>query len=184
MTEKLKQIIKDEIAKLPKEKQEAINSIDWVKISEEIGKKYLLNESELNDLLVQVLLVLIGLTDIEDSAPGIENEVGVSTGIANKLASEIIQKIFIPITDAGIENIKKGWKVANSSPEQTLNFILSDGDYSVFAEPSFPPRLEKEGAGGGNSLSTTSPSALLLHKEESRIPMKPKITDIKSKFTI
>ena len=32
------------------------------------------------------------------------------------------------------ENIKKNLKNKNPSPEQTLNFILSGGDYSVFVE--------------------------------------------------
>ena len=61
MTEKLKQIIKEETAKLPKESQDVINVFDWGTISEEIGKKYLLNENETNDLQVETLLILIGL---------------------------------------------------------------------------------------------------------------------------
>ena len=40
MTDILQQKIKDEILKLPKVKQDAINSIDWIKKVEEIGQKF------------------------------------------------------------------------------------------------------------------------------------------------
>ncbi|MEK7105944.1 MAG: hypothetical protein AAB895_01125, partial [Patescibacteria group bacterium] len=63
MTEKLKQTIKEEVGKLQKEAQNAINAFDWVHVTEEIGKKYSLTESQLNDFQVQTLLILIGVID-------------------------------------------------------------------------------------------------------------------------
>ena len=75
MTEKLQKIIKEEIAKLPKENQEVINAFDWVKITEEIGKKYLLGESEIGDLQVETILVLVGLEEPDSYTRNIENEV-------------------------------------------------------------------------------------------------------------
>jgi len=134
MTEKLKNIIKEEMAKLPKENQEAINTFDWVNIAEEIGKKYLLDESEINDLQVETLLILIGLEDPDLYANNIENNVGTSKDEANKIAEEVIQKIFVPINGILIEDIKKSGKSKNPNTEQTLNFILSGGDYSSFLE--------------------------------------------------
>ena len=64
MTDKLKKIIQDEVGVLPKETQGAINSLDWVSIAEEIGKKNLLNESEINDLQVETLLTLVGIEEM------------------------------------------------------------------------------------------------------------------------
>ena len=181
MTDKLKETIKEELAKLPKENQEAINSLDWATITEEIGKKNLLSEDEINNLQLETFLVLVGLEDPQLYSSNIEDEVGTSKDEAEKIAIEIIDKVFTPINDILVENIKKSGKINNSNPEQTLDFILSGGDYSAFMgerETQTPsgsplaggeaPRPAKGGVGEGQN-----------------IPMKPRrITDIKSKFTI
>lgn len=150
MTEKLQQTIKEEIAQLPKEMQEAVNAFDWVKVAEEIGKEFLLDESEIEDFQLETFLVLIGAVDPEFYAVNIENHVGTSKDEAVKIADEAFQKIFTPISNLIEENIKKNLANKKPSPEQTLNFILSGGDYSAFLEERNPPRLEKEAVGGGN----------------------------------
>ncbi|MFA5840922.1 MAG: hypothetical protein WC847_01455 [Candidatus Paceibacterota bacterium] len=134
MTDKLKQTIKEEIGKLPKGNQEVINAFGWEPISEEIGKKYLLREKEINDFEIETLLVLVGVEDINDYAKNIEDNVVISKSEAQKIADEAFQKIFKPLGSALEENIKKSGVVENSTAEQTLNFILSGGDYSVFIE--------------------------------------------------
>jgi len=134
MTEKLKQTIQEEIIKLPKEAQEAINSLDWTKIAEEIGKKHLLDESETNNFQVETLLVLVSLTNPEFYATNIENNVGTTKEEAENMANEVFEKIFAPIGDIIEENIKKNFKDKNPNWEQSLNFILSGGDYSAFME--------------------------------------------------
>src|SRR3989338_11110681 len=97
MTDKLKQIVKEELEKLPKESQEAIGSCEWGKITEEIGKKYLLTESEINNLQVEILLVLTGLSDYELFPVYIETKVGTTTKEAEEIAKEVEREIFIPI---------------------------------------------------------------------------------------
>lgn len=136
MTDKLKQIIKEELEKLPKEKREVIDSFDWIKISEEIGRKYLLDESEINDFQVETFLILIGLEDPDLYANNIENNVGTSKNEAKKMAEEVLQKIFIPITDTLVENIKKSEKTKDPKWDQNLNFILSGGNYHSFMSPT------------------------------------------------
>ena len=59
MTEELKQTIKNGVEKLPKEIQEVVNNFDWLKVSEEIGKRNLLDEFEINILQNEIGLVLI-----------------------------------------------------------------------------------------------------------------------------
>lgn len=143
MTDKLKQVIKEEIGKLPKENQEVINAFGWEKISEEIGKKNLLTENEINDFQIETLLILTGLEDINDYAKNIENEVGTSKNEAEKIAEEALQQIFSPINEILIGNIKKSDAVKNSTVEQSLNFILSGGDYSAFVEKKEEPNEEE-----------------------------------------
>ena len=148
MTEKLKQTIEEEIAELPKEGQEAISAVPWVKLAEEIGAKYNLAEEEIEDFQLETLLMLIGAVDAEFYAVNIENHVETTKDQAKNMADEAFQKIFMPIRNILEENIKKNLKNKNPSAAQNVNFILSGGDYSAFVMPSL---LSEEGAGGGNS---------------------------------
>ncbi|PIR68354.1 hypothetical protein COU49_01395 [Candidatus Nomurabacteria bacterium CG10_big_fil_rev_8_21_14_0_10_35_16] len=99
MTNKLQQTIKEELEKLPKENQEAIGSVNWVKISEEIGRKNNLLEEEINNLQVETLLILTGIEDFDLYALSIEREVGLSKSEAEKISKEVTEKIFDPILE-------------------------------------------------------------------------------------
>ena len=134
MTEELKQTIEREIKDLPIEVQEAIGAFDWIKMTEEIGNKYSLSEDELADFQIETLLELIGVTDPEFYALNIENHVLTTKEKAGQMAEEAFQKIFAPIRNILTENIKKNLKDKNPDWDQTLNFILSGGDYTAFVE--------------------------------------------------
>ncbi len=140
MTEKLQQTIKEEMVELPKEMQEVINSFDWIKITEEIAEKYSLDEDELNDFQLETLLLLIGSTDPEFYAINIENQVETTKEEAENIAKESFQKIFNPLNKLITENVKKNIQNKKLDWKQTLDFIVSGGDYSVFMEK----RNEKE----------------------------------------
>lgn len=164
MTEKLKKVIKRELEKLPRETQEAINIVDWVNIAEQIGERHLLDQSEINDLQVQTLLVLVGLRDADLFQANIENEVGTSKNEAEKISAEVFEKIFEPIVEKLEENIRKNMKDKNASWEQNTNFILSGGDYSVFIDNTEKTPARNAGGladagrdkllGGSNILAT------------------------------
>jgi len=196
MTEKLKQTIKEEVGKLSKENQEVIGNFGWEKILEEIGKKYLLNDSEINDFQVETLLILVGLEDSDLYTNNIENNIGTSKAEAEKIANEVLQKIFTPINDILEENIKKSGVIKDANAEQNLNFILSGGDYSAFVTPPQPSPKEREeikassfggGAEGVNKNTTppvVTPSLADIKANVQKTTPPPKITDIKNKFTI
>lgn len=143
MTEKLKQTIEEEIAELPKEGQEAIGAVPWIKIAEEIGTKFNLTEEEIEDFQLETLLMLIGAVDSEFYAINIENQVGTTKDDAIQMAQETLEKIFSPINKIVEENIKKNMKNKKPSTEQTLNFILSGGNYSAFITPATSTNEEK-----------------------------------------
>lgn len=166
MTEKLKQKIKEEMISLPKESQDVLNTFDWEKISEEIGKKYLLDESEINDLQVETGLVLVGLVEVDEYTLNVENNVGTSKNEAEKIIEEVNKKIFNPIADIISKNIENKLKDNNPNYKQTLNFILSGGDYSVFMEKNYNPKTNIE------ILKTNT------------LDNSQKISDIKNKFVI
>ena len=142
MTEKLQQTIKEEIAQLPKEMQEAISSLDWVKTAEDIGNTNKLNEEEIDDFQLETLLVLIGAVDFQFYAVNIENHVGTTKEGAKSIADEAFQKIFTPISNKIEENIKKNMQNKNPNWQQNLDFVLSGGNYSAFIAPTATPDIE------------------------------------------
>jgi|SRR5688572_2494589 len=148
MTEELKKTIKEELAELPKEGQEAIAAFDWIKIAEDIGAKHLLSEEEVDDFILETLLVLIGVVDPEFYAVNIENQVEKTKEEAAKMADEGMREILLPIKNVLVENVKRKSKIKNSDFVQTINFILSGGDYLSFIEevsvPEESPQATRE----------------------------------------
>lgn len=122
------------MVQLPRDAQDAINSLDWGSISEEIGKKYLIDESEINDFQVETMLVLVGLEEAEAYARNIENNVGTSKEEAETIVNEAYNRIFSPIYAFLAEKIKNDLKNSRPKLENTVDFILSGGDYSAFLE--------------------------------------------------
>ncbi len=163
MTEELQKTIKEQIESLPKEAQEAIKALDWVKIAEEIGKKYSLSDEEIEDFQLETLLVLVGAVDIEFYAVNIENHVNTTKEQSEAMAKEAVEKILVPIRDAVEEKIKNRLQKTASTWAQTVDFILSGGDYGVYLEE---PEVPKP-----TITFNTAPS-------------QQKIEDIKKKFVI
>lgn len=134
MIEKLKQRTIDELAKLPKEMEESINSLDWSNISETIGKKYIQNEKEIDKLQAEILLVLIGIEKINNLKTNIEINVNLTPQIASQIFDELVEQIFFPIAENIELLVKTNFNLENAHWNQTVNFIVSGGDYSVFLE--------------------------------------------------
>jgi hypothetical protein len=134
MTETLKQKFIEEIIKLPKTKQDAINSMDWIEITNEVGKNYLLNESDVEILQVETGLVMIGFVGLEMYALNIENNVGTTTDESKKIAKDIFDKIFLPLTNKMEVSVKNRLETKIPHWNETVNFIISGGDYSNFME--------------------------------------------------
>lgn len=132
MTENLKQIIEEELMKLPKELQEAVRAFDWITVSSEIGKKYLLTEDQINAFQAETSLVLIGIEDEYSYTLNLKNNVGIEINTAEKITSEILERILEPIANIMQEGIKKNLNNLKPKLDEDLNFILSGGDYSAF----------------------------------------------------
>ncbi len=170
MIEKLKQISKEEVEKLPTDIQQAINSFDWVSKSAEIAKKYALPETELSDFQVEILLILVGLENPDLFIHNIEYNVGKLKSEAEKISEDTFKQIFMPINELAIENVKKSERSKETSFEKNLNFILSGGDYSTFLSTS---KID-------TSENTPTPEV----KKQVIPPKSGKMDDIKSKFVI
>src|SRR3989338_323433 len=187
MTEKLKQIIKEEIEKLQKETRDAINSCEWVKITEEIGKKFSLEEDEIASFQLETLLILTGLEypNLYDTNIIINAE--ITRDEAKAIIEEVNQKIFIPINNIFTENIKKNLKGKNPTWEQNLNFVISGGDYSAFIDRGGDGEYKASPETNKTPIPSVKPPTLadIQANTKSNVPVSPaKIADIKSKFVI
>lgn len=134
MIEKLKKTIQSELLKLPKEKQDAVNSFDWITKTQEIGQIFKLTEDEIFDLQIETGLVLVSIIDLNLFKAHLEQNILLSEEITEKISNEIIEKIFFPIAENIELAIKNSFNLENAHWNQTVNFIVSGGDYSVFLE--------------------------------------------------
>jgi hypothetical protein len=130
MTDKLQQTIKEELSQLTGEAQSAIASIDWLKIAEDIGKQFNLEEGEeIEDLQLEILLVMIGAVDPEFFPINIENHVRTTNEEAKMIANEVSKKIFNPII-AKLPKVDSKEIKTNSIPSgqpSTSNIVSTSG---------------------------------------------------------
>jgi len=87
----------EEMAKLPKAQQQAINSFDFQKKCQEIGKEHHLLEEEMTGLKTEVLLVLMGLSDLDTLHEYIDLQIG-GTG-CQEIEAFVVDNILSPISE-------------------------------------------------------------------------------------
>ena len=134
MKEELKQKIQILLNQLPKQVEGVINSFDWEQKIIEIGKEQLLDNNEINILINEIALVLIMEKDKTLLSLNIENNIGISKNEAKKITEKIDQKIFNPLTQKIESSVKNQITVNPPTWDQTVNFIISGGDYSAFLD--------------------------------------------------
>jgi len=87
----------EHMAKLPKAQQQAINAFDFQRKCQEIGDKHNLSEEEITGLKTEVLLVLMGLSDLDTLHEHIDLEIG-GTGW-EEIETFVIDNILSPISE-------------------------------------------------------------------------------------
>jgi hypothetical protein len=132
MTERLKQIKIEEISKLPEEVRKIINISNWEKLSEDIGIKYALSENQIDKLQTEILLVLINAEYLNDLEINIQGQLGLEEEDAKNIKKELENQIFNPISLKINDEINKNMPFKKPNWKQTVNFIVSGGDYSAF----------------------------------------------------
>ena len=78
MTEKIKQLVKEELYKLPKEMQQVIDTFEWEKIVEESCKKNNITEDKIFPIQIETVLVLVGLEFPEALAKHLEENTEIT----------------------------------------------------------------------------------------------------------
>jgi 5'-3' exonuclease len=131
MKQELKKEIDNMMLEIPERNRLAINSIKWAEMTEEISKKYYLDDEEKNILLAEVSLVLLGVNNYEFLKIAME-DLGLTQSEISNIFREIEEKIFNPISKKIIDSIKKEAELNNTNWDKRVNFILSGGDYTNF----------------------------------------------------
>src|ERR1035437_284037 len=94
---KIKESIKEELAKLPFQVQLAINSFVWLKKCQQIGEAFSLTENEIHNFKVEVALVILGLSNMDALHEFLDSEIG-GTGW-EKIEGLVTEKILGPLLD-------------------------------------------------------------------------------------
>jgi hypothetical protein len=127
--------IKDEVNKIvsqiPERNRLAIKSVDWEDRIEKISKLYYLENEDMDLVLVETALVLLGINETDTFRENLE-DLGLSEIDLNGLVLAITNQIFNPISKKIIASIKKEAELNNTSWDKRVNFILSGGDYTNF----------------------------------------------------
>jgi hypothetical protein len=114
----------EQLKLLPEISQQAISSFDWVNILLDIGKSYALQLDELEDLQVETMMLIVGITPADEYEQELGSVLPLSKTDLNKLLTDINTKILEPIHDY----IINGGPVTSSPMQQSGVNILTGQD--------------------------------------------------------
>ncbi len=80
--------------KLPSNIKDFIAQGEWEKRTMEVGKKYALNEGQVDDLINIVLLVLVGAEKPETFLETVISDLGISSLIADQISEDLGNRVF------------------------------------------------------------------------------------------
>ena len=96
----VQQQVVERLSELPEHVREAILSVDLEKRAQEIGARHQLHIDQVGALGDAATFLLLGLTEPEDFASGLTSTLGIPADIAETLATEVGNEIFLPIREA------------------------------------------------------------------------------------
>ncbi len=115
------QEIKESLKTLPSHIREVVTQTNWEPKIEELALKYSLTNEQKRALFIEVLLVLVAINPEEEIVENIENELGVSTILAEQLAEEVGERVFSWIYKLYTEKAEQ--HTHNGAPKQPINTL-------------------------------------------------------------
>lgn len=128
----------ENLALLPQISQQAINSFDWVNILLDIGKSYALQLDELEDLQLETMMLIVGITPADEYEHQLSSALPLPKTDFEKLLGDINTRILEPIHDY----IVNGGPVEKTIPSETADIVLMTGENSDQEIPTSPMRIE------------------------------------------
>ena len=106
-------LIEEQLKTLPASLQQAINTVPWKTLVQEIGKENTLDSEQTVSLEQETMFVLYAFENPNDFVQNIVKGVGVSQETAVKIANSVADKILGPILDKSTEQEKT---ISNNLP--------------------------------------------------------------------
>jgi hypothetical protein len=100
MEQDTQKVLQEQIAKLPPEVQDAVISPTLREKITEVGKKYALHIDQIGKLEDETVLVMIGLANPTDFVENLTAHVSLEKSVADKVAADVSDQIFLPIREA------------------------------------------------------------------------------------
>lgn len=162
MNDKLRQSFEEQLVYLPEINQQALKSFDWATELLSIGKNYGLHIDELEDLQVETMLVMVGLVQVKDYPNELINKLAISPAEANKIITQVNDRIFQPIHDY----IVNGGPKVPSTPKgvmESAGFEITDDDAPLVTKTDNFTRV------GG----VASPMQSIIPEDVTPVPTQP-----------
>jgi hypothetical protein len=137
MNHKLQQHYENQKKLLPVVQQQALDSFNWLSVLLDIGKKYTLQLDELEDLQIEVMLILVGLSNPIDLEDELGNKLPLSPVEIDKLLEDVNTNILEPIHDY----IVNGGPV-EKTPLQSAGVSIMSNEYTDQNTSVAPMRIE------------------------------------------
>jgi hypothetical protein len=127
MNDNLRKTFEEQLTYLPAINQQALRSFDWATELIGIGKQYGLHIDQLDDLQIETMLVLVGVTSADDYPNELITRLAISPSEADKIIEQVNDRIFTPIHDY----IVRGGPVA--LPDDTA--IMANAGFQMATNP-------------------------------------------------
>jgi hypothetical protein len=118
MDDETKRKIQERYAKLPAEFQQALAGSKFQQQVLAIGQKYSLHIDQIGKLENEVLMAMLGLTDLSDFPAQLQRELATTEEQANAVATDLAEEIFIPLRKA-LEDARAPTQPAPPTPPTT-----------------------------------------------------------------
>ena len=176
------QEIKEYLNKLPSTAKQVIVSIDWHSRVSEIGKKYSLEQKQVDDLEYEILFVLLGIEADTNFIENIQKQLNISGLLANQIGEEVDTRVFgylldliqkkEPVSKSVFDSaeIKKPG-IPEIRPLNTLEVLKNEPVKNNVSAPKYASPLKPAPSAPNNLLGQTI-------SEQKQNPVLPKITFI------
>ncbi len=156
MNKKIRQQFEEQLAYLPTINQEALKAFDWATELVGIGKNYGLHIDELEDLQIETMLLLVGLTSPDNYEKELIERLAIPPSEAEKIIEQINERIFTPIHEYIVNGGNKPTTPATIMESAGLQ-ITDDTPVPTTASPASLVRVGGEHP-TGQSLPESKPT--------------------------
>lgn len=175
-------LIENQLKTLPAELQQAIQSVPWKNIVQEIGRTNSLTPDQMTSFDQETMFIIYGFENPNDYIQNLVRELNVSEDIANVLANAVAEKILSQIN----EKTRKP-ALSNLSRNEIKQDLIRQREQASVGQkispniPEIAPEIHPMTQEGGVKTKPSSDTVLVLNKDDAKKvlgaqPPQPKVT--------